>query len=206
MKPLFIVFEGIDGSGKTTQAERLKSYLIEQGDRAVISAEPTEGVIGKLIRTAMQDKNGLHQQGETFDRQMAYLFAADRHYHLFNDFDGVYSLLQRDRTHVIATRYFFSSLAYNSNNPQEYEFVYGLNQHFPNPDWVIYINLPLSAALQRLSQYDALEVYETEHKLRQVQANYEKMFRNYSGRLLTIDGTKPIDSIHSQIVAALQPP
>ena len=54
MKPLFIVFEGIDGSGKTTQAERLKDYLIEQGEPAVISPEPSTGLIGKLIREAMQ--------------------------------------------------------------------------------------------------------------------------------------------------------
>lgn len=204
MNPLFIVFEGIDGSGKTTQAESLKSYLIEVGDRAVMSSEPTEGVTGKLIRQALQDKNWLHQQGETFDAQMAYLFAADRHYHLFNELDGVYSLIKRDRTHVIATRYYFSSLAYNSNNPQQYEFVSGLNQYFPNPDWVIYIDLPVSVSLERLSQYDTLEVYETEQKLMQVRENYERMFTHYGGRLLKIDGTDRIDAIHAQIVNALQ--
>ena len=110
MKPLFIVFEGIDGSGKTTQAEQLKCYWINQGDRAVISSEPTEGMIGKLIRKAMQDKLLLNQHGVTFDEQMAYLFAADRHYHLFNELDGVYQLLRSD-IHVLSTRYYFSSLA-----------------------------------------------------------------------------------------------
>lgn len=206
MKPLFIVFEGIDGSGKTTQAERLTSYFVEQGDRAVISSEPTEGVIGKLIRQALQDKGLLYQQGDRFDQQMAYLFAADRHYHLFNEQDGVYQLIQRDRTHVISTRYYFSSLAYNSNNPQEYEFVHGLNRYFPNPDLVIYLDLPVSVSLQRLSQYETLEVYETEQKLIQVRDNYERIFTNYSGKLLRLNGIDEVDLIHAQIVNALQMP
>ena len=205
MKPLFIVIEGIDGAGKTTQAERLRSFFVDQGDRAVISSEPTDGVIGKLIRQALQAKISLYQQAATFDRQLAYLFAADRHYHLFNDHDGVYALMQRDRTHVIATRYYFSSLAYNSNNSQEYEFVFRLNQDFPNPDLVIYIDLPISVSLQRLSPYEELEIYETEHKLIQVRNNYERIFANYSGKLLRIDGKNSIDLIHTQIVYALQP-
>ena len=85
MKPLFIVFEGIDGSGKTTQAERLKDYLIEQGEPAVISPEPSTGLIGKLIREALQKSIIAIQNQQHFEEQMAYLFAADRHYHLYND-------------------------------------------------------------------------------------------------------------------------
>ncbi|MGL5034794.1 MAG: dTMP kinase, partial [Microcystaceae cyanobacterium] len=54
MRPLFIVFEGIDGSGKTTQAEALQSFFIAQGQQAVISPEPSHGFIGQLIRTALQ--------------------------------------------------------------------------------------------------------------------------------------------------------
>jgi dTMP kinase len=200
MKPLFIVFEGIDGSGKSTQAEKLREYFIQQGDRAVISPEPTEGIIGKLIRKAMRDKILLNQQGGTFDEQMAYLFAADRHYHLFNELDGVYALMQRDRTHVISTRYYFSSLAYNTNSPEDYAFISRLNHHFPNPDLVIYLDLSVAIALERLSQCEALEIYETETKLTQVKANYDQIWSQYQGNLLIIDGSMAIDEIHKQVI------
>ncbi|MGK7955608.1 MAG: dTMP kinase, partial [Crocosphaera sp.] len=147
MQSLFIVLEGIDKAGKTTQAELLKDYFTHQGDSAIISSEPTDGVIGKLIRKAMQTQVFMIQDKVKFDEQMAYLFAADRHYHLYNEVDGVYKLIQEDSCHVIATRYYFSSLAYNSNNQEEFNFVYGLNQRFPNPDLVIYLEIPLNVAL-----------------------------------------------------------
>jgi dTMP kinase len=141
MKPKFIVFEGIDGSGTSTQAKLLQEYFFKRGEKAVLSPEPSEGVIGRLIREIMQTNLISIQDQNKFDRQMAYLFAADRHYHLYNDHDGVFKLIQQEQTHVITTRYYFSSLAYNCNNPEEFAFVRQLNQHFPNPDLVIYIDV-----------------------------------------------------------------
>ena len=130
MKPLFIVLEGIDKSGKTTQAEFLKDYLIEHGNLAIVSSEPTNSSIGKLIRKGMQNQFFSIKDKTKFDEQMAYLFAADRHHHLYNNIDGVFKLIQQDNYTVISTRYYFSSLAYNSTT--EFDFVYQLNQKFPN--------------------------------------------------------------------------
>ncbi|MEN9567555.1 MAG: hypothetical protein RLZZ69_2751 [Cyanobacteriota bacterium] len=83
-KRLFIVFEGIDSSGKTTQAELLKNSLIANQEQAVISPEPSNGIIGNLIRQALKQRIIFSKEPELFDRQMAYLFAADRHDHLYN--------------------------------------------------------------------------------------------------------------------------
>lgn len=204
MQPLFIVLEGIDKAGKTTQAERLMGYLIKQGDSAIISSEPTEGVIGQLIRKAMQNQVFMIKDQEKFDEQMAYLFAADRHYHLYNDQDGVYKLIKEDHCHVIATRYYFSSLAYNANNQEEFNFVYGLNQRFPNPDLVIYLDIPLDVALSRLENAVYKEVYETREKLQKVKANYQQIFQSYQGQLLTIEGQNSIEQIHQEIIAYLE--
>ena len=204
MKSLFIVLEGIDKAGKSTQAELLKTYLVNQGNSAIISSEPTDGIIGKLIREAMQSQLIAIKNEARFDEQMAYLFAADRHYHLYNDVDGVYKLIQQDNSHVIATRYYFSSLAYNCNNQEEFDFVYGLNKRFPNPDLVIYLDIPLEIALFRLKNAAYKEVYETQEKLKQVQENYHKIFQNYKGNLLKLDGTKAKDSIHQKVVDFLK--
>ncbi|ACK65315.1 dTMP kinase [Rippkaea orientalis PCC 8801] len=200
MKPLFIVLEGIDKAGKSTQAELLKNYFIHQQESAIISSEPTDGPIGKLIREAMQSQIIAIKNKHNFDEQMAYLFAADRHYHLYNDVDGVYKLMKEEHSHVIATRYYFSSLAYNCNTQEEFDFVAGLNQRFPNPDIVFYIDINLEVAISRLSNASFREVYETEAKLKQVKHNYKSIFAKYTGRLLKLDGTETIESIHHKIV------
>lgn len=204
MKPLFIVLEGIDKAGKSTQAELLKNYFIDQKQQAIISSEPTDGPIGRLIREAMQNQIIAIKQKENFDEQMAYLFAADRHYHLYNDVDGVYKLINEDCIHVIATRYYFSSLAYNCNTQDEFDFVAGLNKRFPNPDIVFYIDIPLDIALSRLHNSSFREVYETEEKLKKVRQNYENIFQAYDGKMLKIDGTKPIKAVHQKIIDYLE--
>jgi len=101
MKPKFIVFEGIDGSGTSTQAKLLQEYFLKRGEKAVLSPEPSEGVIGRLIREIMQTNLISIKDQNKFDQQMAYLFAADRHDHLYNDHDGVFKLIHQEQTHVI---------------------------------------------------------------------------------------------------------
>jgi dTMP kinase len=200
MKPLFIVFEGIDGSGTSTQAHLLKDYFIDQGCQAIVSPEPSDGPIGKLIREALQNQTIYIKNSQKFDEQMAYLFAADRHYHLYNDIDGVFKLIKHDNIHVITPRYYFSSLAYNCNNQQEFEFVSSLNQKFPNPDLVVYLDLPIEVALSRISDRSLKEIYETEEKLLKVRQNYQFIFDNYNGLMLRVDGTNTKEAIHQIIV------
>jgi dTMP kinase len=204
MKPLFIVFEGIDGSGTSTQAELLKNYFIKQGNKAIVSPEPSEGIIGKLLRQALQNKSILNQDSQKFDEQMAYLFAADRHYHLYNNNDGVFKSIEQDNTYVITPRYYFSSLAYNCNTQQEFEFVSNLNKKFPNPDLVIYIEIPVDIALKRIRDRAVKDVYENANKLLQVKQNYRAIFDNYDGLLLNIDGTEDKNKIHQRIVYFIQ--
>ncbi|MEM8778230.1 MAG: dTMP kinase [Cyanobacteria bacterium P01_G01_bin.49] len=203
MKPLFIVLEGIDKAGKSTQAEKLKEYLINCNYQAIISSEPTDGVIGKLLREAMQSQIIAIKDKAKFDEQMAYLFAADRHYHLYNDVDGVYKLIQQNHSYVIATRYYFSSLAYNANTQKEFDFVYGLNKCFPDPDLVIYMDISLELALSRIENSPYQEVYETKEKLKRVKENYHKIFQSYQGNILKLDGMNTIESIHHQIITYL---
>ena len=118
----FIVIEGIDASGKTTQAELLKTHLISLGGKAIISSEPSSGIIGNLIRQTLKKRIFFTSNQNLFDEQMAYLFAADRHDHLYNDLDGVYKLI-KDDFDVISTRYYFSSLAYNCQTPEQFDFI-----------------------------------------------------------------------------------
>jgi dTMP kinase len=200
MKKLFIVLEGLDGAGTSTQATLLKDYFVGRQERAVISPEPSPGPIGKLIREIMQDPAILSQNQPVFDLQMSYLFAADRHYHLYNQVDGVLKTINQDLCHVITPRYYFSSLAYNAHNSEQLECIYQLNHKFPNPDLVIYIDVPLEVSLKRLKERAIREVYENQENLQRVRENYQKIFQNYRGEILVVKGTYSPQKVNQIIV------
>ena len=203
MKKLFIVIEGIDCSGKTTQAELLKEYFITQKQQAVISPEPSNGIIGNMIRQALKQRIIFTRDRTLFDEQMAYLFAADRHDHLYNDIDGVFKLIE-DNYHVISTRYYFSSLAYNCDTTEKFNFIKKLNDRFPNPDLTIYLDLPIEASLVRLQERSLQEIYETKSKLTQVTKQYQKIFAEYDGRAIALDATQDREHIHRLIVEQVE--
>ena len=202
-KKLFVVFEGIDSSGKSTQAEFLKNYWLDKGEQAVISSEPSSGIIGNLIRQALKQRIIFSRDHDLFDEQMAYLFAADRHDHLYNDIDGVFKLIQDDY-HVISTRYYFSSLAYNCDTVEQFEFIKKLNDRFPHPDLTVYLDIPLEISLARLQERSLQEIYETKTKLTKVQEQYQQIFAEYEGKAIAIDGTQDKHQIHQQIIQFVQ--
>jgi dTMP kinase len=198
-KKSFIVFEGIDCSGKSTQAKLLKDYLITRGSKAVISPEPSSGPIGNLIRETLKQRIIFTSDRQKFDEQMAYLFAADRHDHLHNERDGVFKLID-DGFNIITPRYYFSSLAYNSHTPEQFELTRKLNEKFPNPNLVIYLDIPVELSLVRLQDRSFHEVYENKEKLIAVKKNYQDIFNHYDGLLLKINGSEDTYDIHKQIV------
>jgi dTMP kinase len=194
----FIVFEGIDGSGTSTQAELLKNYLLDQSVSAVLTTEPSNGPIGNMIREGFKKRIIFVEDEKLFDEQMAYLFAADRHDHLYNKIDGVLALNRKSIT-TICTRYFFSSLVYHVSNDEEYQFVKKLNEKFPLPDLTIYIDNPIEISLQRISLRAHRDTYENKEKLLKVKKNYERVFSEYNQNLLIIDGNDSIENIHKKI-------
>ena len=200
---MFIVLEGIDGSGTSTQSELLKDYFISRGEKAVISPEPSSGIIGNLIRQALKKRILFTKDPDLFDEQMAYLFAADRHDHLYNDVDGVFKLIN-DGFNVISTRYYFSSLSYNCQTPEQFNFVSKLNHKFPNPDLAIYLDISPEVSLSRIEDRSLKEIYETKNKLSKVRNNYQHIFANYPDNLLIIDGTEEIAEIRHKIISKIE--
>jgi dTMP kinase len=202
LKPLFIVFEGLDGSGTSTQTRLLAEYLRGRGERAHMTSEPSDGPIGKMIRTALSGRLRFTSDDDLFDRQLAYLFAADRHDHLWNDVDGVMKLLARGE-HVISTRYYFSSYAYHCKDENDLSFVRSLNGAFPPPDAVIFIDVPLETSSSRLAERAYLDRYESPEKLEVVRRIYERCFESYDGPLLRVNGLETPDEVHGRIAAFL---
>lgn len=203
MEKLFIVFEGIDGSGSTTQAELLKDYFMEKLIKAVVTSEPSNGPIGHLIKESMKGRVYFTKDNKKFDQQMAYLFAADRHDHLYNQVDGIYRLIEKGYI-VISTRYYFSSLAYHCDNDSDFEFVKNINEKFPDPDLMIYLDNTVELSLERMKHRSFCDEYENEYKLRQVKNNYKKIISEYDGLVLQVDSSNTKEYIHSDIVRFIE--
>jgi dTMP kinase len=195
----FVVFEGIDGSGSSTQANLLSDRLIHSGRRAWLTSEPSSGPVGHLIKLFFSGRVVLPPKREVRDRQFAYLFAADRFDHLNNPTNGVLKHLA-DRVDVISTRYMFSSLAYNSETSEDEELVKRLNADFPPPDVLIFLECPVDLAIRRLAvSRPSLDTYENRGKLLEVETNYRRIIEAYQGRKLTVDASLPRNAIADKV-------
>lgn len=169
-KGKFIVLEGIDGSGKSTQIEILAEELKKRGEKVYITREPSDRPIGKLIRKI------LRKEIKTSNDTLAGLYAADRIDHLDNKEDGMLMKLEKGIT-VLCDRYYLSSLAYNSlNSPMSW--VLSLNQKCIDtlrPDLIIYLDIPVKESLRRIAKgRESTDLFEKEDILNQVKSNYSK--------------------------------
>ena len=203
MKPRFIVFEGLDGSGTSTQATMLEKAWLHAGHKAMLTSEPSSGPVGNLIRQAFKGRMKFQSDPEQFDQQMAYLFAADRFDHLYNDFDGVIPMMSRGLS-VISTRYFFSSFAYHCTHESHWELVRRLNQDFPAPDLLVYLHNPVAESVRRLGQRATLDSYGKADKLSIVAQNYERVLQEFDGAKLVMDATLNPLEIHAAVIGKLE--
>jgi dTMP kinase len=166
----FIVLEGIDASGKSTQASKLASWLESQGRRVHLTAEPTSGPIGALIRQAFTERVPLD------DRVIAALFVADRLDHLTNSHDGLLRMLA-DGIDVVSDRYYLSSAAYHASDV-DIEWVVRANAistDLLRPDLTIYLDLDPEEALARIERRRGIpDKFEARGRLESAHANYAR--------------------------------
>lgn len=143
----FVVLEGLDGAGTTTQLRLLDERLQTEGIPRFCTGEPTSGIIGRLIRSI------LRREVQIDPRSVALLFAADRNEHLHQPQEGILARLRRGEL-VISDRYLFSSLAYQSL-ACPFDYVRELNRPFPLPRLVLFIDTPVPVSQERLSRREA---------------------------------------------------
>ena len=192
--PGFIVFEGLDGAGTTTQARLFVERLRAGGAAVVATAEPTDGPIGRRIRAVL---SGAEQAS---DRTMAYLFAADRSEHLDDPNHGVLAELHRGR-YVVCDRYLFSSLAYQGSLCG-FEFVRMLNAPFSLPEHLVFLDLQSKAGLERIRARGRSEIYETPHIQDTVYHGYRQaleQFRDSTMQIHHIDGSAAPEAIAEEV-------
>lgn len=153
---MLIVFEGIDGSGKSTQAELLTRRLVASGVNASWSKEPTHGLVGRLIREHVLSKPDL-----TDPVTIALLYAADRAGHLSD-------VRKEGRDVLIFDRYYYSSIAYQGALGASRSFIESVNSFAPVPDMVFLLDLPVEVSLGRKGSTDEFEKLGFLEKVRKI--------------------------------------
>ena len=198
MKPLFIVIEGLDGSGGTTQSRLLTEWLGSNGHTPHLTQEPTTGPIGKFIRELLMNSSTAKVQ----DNVLPYLFAADRRDHLDRE---ILPLLENGST-VVSDRYYHSSLAYQALSVG-LPLVAELNAPFRAPDITFFLYLSPEVSFERVQLRGLpVERFETLDRLRSVADAYKSVLaysRSRGEKIITIDATKSIEEIHGEITAKI---
>ena len=191
----FVVFEGIDGSGTSTQIALLKERA--GGKKVSFTAEPSENSTGKFLRQILAGKEKVSAQ------TAAYLFAADRAEHLWGD-GGLVDQTKNGLT-VVSDRYLFSNLAYQGVTCGE-ELPRTLNSPFPLPELLFFFDISAQKSLERVEKRgEAKEIYENEKFLENTAARYREIVNRYkklenSGmRIVELDATLPKEKISDLI-------
>lgn len=196
-KNLFIAIEGTDGSGKSTQAKMLADKLVSAGHKVHHTFEPTDGHIGKLLRSILKGEKSVCQES------IAALFLADRLDHLLNPINGIVKLLEEGHT-VITDRYYFSSYAYHSVYT-DMEWVMACNSkcaEILRPDVNLYIDVTPEVSMNRISaNREIAELYETNEILTKVRNNFLKAIEITSNeeKVFVLDGNKTIEEVGIEI-------
>ncbi|MDI9579028.1 MAG: dTMP kinase [Thermoproteota archaeon] len=194
-KGVFIVIEGLDGSGKTTQA-RLLAKKLSKKYNIFLTTEPSRGKIGSYIREYyLYEKQRLPTDVE------ALLFAADRLEHVKKE---LVPALDEGKL-VICDRYLHSSLAYQGSSGLSIDWIRGINSKALQPDIGVFIDLAPEVVLKRLNRKrSVMETLETQQKVREI---YLKFVEN--GELVRIDGDKPKEDVatnlYSKVTEMIEP-
>ena len=191
-KGLFVAFEGMDGSGNTTQSKLLADFLKSEGLDVVLTKEPTEGYVGKRIREVLQKK------ASASPLELQQMFVADRREHMAA---LVEPALKSGKT-VITDRYMFSTLAFGGIDV-DMELLRRMNSGFRVPDITFVVNVPAEVSMERMKRRlkengTKLELFEKTEKLKRVRENYLKIAKLYPN-VHVIDGNRPIEAVAADV-------
>lgn len=180
---MYIVFEGIDGAGKSTQIQLLKEWLEENGLDVELLVEPTDSKVGKLIRELLTYDNATT---DDMQKTLGLLFAADRML--------IMDKLNDENKVIISDRSFISSLAYQEPK----EWISEINKYAKKPDLVLLLDLDVVTSVKRCDGEDS---FENEEFLNKVKENYLDVIKEFNYEI--IDANNGINKVSSDIKKAV---
>jgi len=189
-KGMFICVEGLDGSGKTTQAQILTERL-GKNYRTVLTAEPSRGKTGTYIReSCLYGENRLPTAAE------ALLFAADRIEHVENE---IKPALEQGKV-VICDRYIYSSYAYQGSDGLNLGWIKRINSYALKPDYAVFIDVTPERVLERLRRKKSvMETLQIQRSVREVYLNFVT-----KGELALINGEGTKDEVADTLFSKVQ--
>jgi dTMP kinase len=196
----FLVIEGLDGAGTTTQVRLLADALRAAGRSVAETREPSDGPIGVQIRQALRRRLTRSDGERLAPETIALLFAADRIDHLV---DEVEPALERGRV-VVSDRYVHSSIAYQGAE-NDVDWVVSINARARVADLVIHLDTPVEECLVRIrSRGGEAELFEHRSFLEAVAQGYEAAYRSRPDPVVRVHGTGSIAAVHAAVVAAVE--
>jgi len=187
---LLIDFEGIDGAGKSTQAERTFRYLSSRGFTVRLLREPTNGRHGRMIREILSGKAPRRTPEEELE-----LFIRDRMENVKENIEPALS----SGCIVLIDRYYYSTMAYQGALGLDVQGIRKQNESFaPIPDLVLIFLIPVEEGLARIRavRQEGTDGYEKESFLRKVDA----IFRSFKGPSIRfIDSQRPFDEVQEEV-------
>jgi dTMP kinase len=199
----FLVLEGLDGAGTTTQAARLCEWLASRGRRPHLTAEPSRGPVGTEIRHVLSGRlRG--PGGRPFDpRALALLFAADR----LDHWESEIRPRLDEGMDVVSDRYVLSSLAYQSVDTGDPAWVEAINSRAPSADLTLFLSVrPAVALRRRYAASGEREIFEVPAFQRRVSRAYGTALSRLARRgerIARIDGERSPDLVSAAVVAAV---
>ena len=179
----------MDGSGSTTQSQQLFQWFRAQRRKAHLTKEPTNYLIGGLIRS------WLSGDWSSSPICLQLLFTADRGHHLEKE---IIPLLEKG-VHVISDRYSLSTMAYGALEIPDKNWLIDINKHFVQPDLTILLQVAPKTCMQRISENrNHFELFEKERELERVWTNYRLFAKEFTDIAL-IDGERSPDKIFDEI-------
>jgi len=185
----FIVFEGLDGVGKTVQVAMLKDWLKRMKLKPFITKEPTGNITGNILRIALR----MEKLSPLTD---ALLFAADRAEHIDKE---IKNRLKKGHV-VISERYVYANIAYQTAQGVSERFIKNINDFAVKPDLVILLDTPVETAIQRdwNVMYYLPQKFEKSRKFNEkVRKKYLELAKKYDA--VVIDATKPVDEVFEDV-------
>lgn len=194
-KSLFIVFDGLDGSGKGVMIEKLKEYLSEKNKdvKILVTKEPTEGKYGKQIREILRKEKDPKAGAE----KCLKLFVKDREEHLTKEIEP---FLKKENSIVICDRYYYSTIAFQHTQGIEIEKIIAENIEFITPDITFILDLLAELALTRIAtRGKEKEKFEQLEFMKELRKNFLKLKDELEDNIKIIDAAKSIDEVFDQI-------
>ncbi len=191
---LLIAFEGIDGTGKSTQIRLLADYLRRQGCEVIETREPTDGPYGRKIRQLYMNRKNCTPEEELE------LFIQDRRQHV----DEVIGPALAQGKIVLTDRYYFSTAAYQGAAGMDPDLIFAAHDFAPRPDLVVLLVMEPEKSVQRIEQLrgEQLNDFEQVEQLRKV----ADLFASFTDDcILRVNGAAPIKQVQQEIQKGVQP-